>query len=628
MVSAKPTRLIVFPRYSDGLWHIPPFRFLAEWAIKKQLRREGLKNQSSNNLCILVPDAARQCIAPSELSSLSWSEIKRFAECQNEELEDFIEFQRAAARVFEERRREDLEISTSQALLYGFLASHSEDLPFWISGLHKVLSERNIQAVVLPQSKEFFPRLVQQVAEAKGVNLVWSPPGLFRVLDFIETGYGFLREVRAMLSHLLDGRRLRAVGNSGSVLVVLGKERSWRFARPAGDALLAQNISYSVVSPNNLVFPWRELGGLPALARAGMRWIVLWRWWRQAEPLVRALPHKYKGVAIGEFHVAQMKPVWFSRGPVIRAIIEDGEKILRAATLRALLIVDPIEMSVIFGRMARKRGIPVVAYYSAYNGCSSTATLWEEGLDGAADVYATVNQWMANRLVEKRGIVTGKCHVVGDVIQALALDEANTSSMNRLRDSFHLPADQKIVVFLSRPVSGTLRLEEKEWILRELGAACSSAGAALLVKAHPNENPAALSDLMMACAPNAIGIIRSEFPLGAVIGAAHLVVGTPASSSNVDTAYLGVPLCLMGPRSVFDWLDEGIELLAFRKNRAAICVSPGDDVQGLLRQALEDVTIRSDLIRNAGRFVQSHFGANDGNAGKRLAGLVGQAAES
>lgn len=548
-------------------------------------------------------------------NAFSWTDIKNLADCQQENYEELFAFNKKASAILAEDQSVTFQ-SVIRALAFGFMASHSEDFPFFVSGLQAFLRIHGVDSLELEEYSPL-PLLAADVAKAQHISIQWPTSRRLRTLS-----QSFFRRLRSATTSLLQtGKQmayfLSAPSGSGSadILCIVSKERSRRVfqaiakeASKSGNSFRYFNAPVMEHSPEE----WHPTKKWTAIAAYWTFFFSALAVWRRHRHEIRELPYCYRGVPIGPHHFRYMGEILFQRGPAAAFAHSALREDFRARSPKAIFTIDPLELSILATEAAREANIPSVFYYSIYNGWLSTAALWEKNAARASHVLA-LNSWMAERA--RPLSLHSTARAVGDALRVnLSLEEKQKGRL-AIAHRLGLDPQKKWLLLLTRQVSSALSAADKEVLIRESLRTAETLGAQLIVKGHPYENRDQLLREVAGKAP----VVIQEFPLDLLVATVDLVINTPSSASSLDAFYAQTPVLIYGPSALFDYLDRLDGPLAYRKNKAGAVLYTGDPMEMLVRDLLEKGEKRREAIRHGLDFAEKVVGDKDGLAAARIA---------
>jgi hypothetical protein len=607
----------------------PAFRLVAA-RVAKRLRRE----LASDDVVICCPFFAATLQAGNARIIL-WDELRLEATCQKEDLSEFHAFNDAAIRILEKNSASFVNgISVPRALSYGFIASHSEDLPFLISGIENILSTIRPQMIVQYAGGDQ-SRLVADVSNQLGIRAERRPSIALRLIQSIvkfDARFERLRCRRSLRRRLQarSGERLSHIPTD--ILLLMEKSRGIIYLKDVQESL-GSDLSKMVTGippqdrdpgvPEGITdyFTPRELRELVAKHETRLTEV-----WRENKPRLAAIETKFRGVRIADYHLPEMERVWQERALKTALLADLSRPFLRRVKPRCILTVDPLETSFCLSEAARSLGIPIFLYFGIYDGLITTASLWERHL-GYFDHVLVNSPWQGERIAQSPSLNKIPVDVVGDIGAKRISVTDREAQRSKVFKALRLDLHRKVVLVLLRPISSTFRKEERARMLENCHVYARKCGAQIIVKGHPYDDR---HELESACTELglAVPIVINEFKLPELLPAADLAVNTPASSTTLACIYAGVPAIIFGRRTLIQQMDQLSPYYAYCGSGAARCFGMEESFESEFRELLSSENAREQLRERSAAFVERIFGPTDGKSHQRIADFLVARAKS
>lgn len=265
-------------------------------------------------------------------------------------------------------------------------------------------------------------------------------------------------------------------------------------------------------------------------------------------------------------------------------------------------------------RAARARGIPTLLYWGG-------AILGRDRQDffEAADRLLVFGEHIRSALAQQ-GIDESRVVVMGDPRSDAARRPRRDELVARVTADLGLVADRPLLVVVSKYESFIFSAGEKEAFYTTVRDAVRALGeVSVVVKAHPNEDLAALRDKLAGWGwPEAR--VTQDYDIHRLFRAADAALMV-TSMAGTEAMAMGCPVvAVQTPGKNF----EGQGMPPYVTERAVELVKAGDveGLTGTLRRLLTDPGAHSALTGRGRTFATRYYGHLDGALGQRLDALV------
>ncbi|MEM5493321.1 UDP-N-acetylglucosamine 2-epimerase [Hoeflea sp. AS16] len=275
----------------------------------------------------------------------------------------------------------------------------------------------------------------------------------------------------------------------------------------------------------------------------------------------------------------------------------------RLCAVRAVLSVpDTLPVSIAAGLWARDRSLSWLGHFGATIGRCPDHYFFPAtehlayGLQLADHIASTGNSRSA-------------IHVVGSPAFDAHLGRDRIADRATVETDFPRVHGNRLIVVTSEAFP-----DPATELVPILQAVTRIAGAHVVFKLHPDDNPAAMREMAeRAGVADSIDIVH-RYPLGQLLGAADLLVSV-MSTVIIEAAVVGTPTLVCdfsGKSAVLDFVEEGLSLG---------CYDPRD-VQRQAEAMLFDAAVAESASQKMRDGIERFNGPNDGQSAKRIARLV------
>ena len=491
----------------------------------------------------------------------------------------------------------------------------------YVSIVERVLSDAKPDRIVLVTGASLVERVARALANERGIPIragAWFPPA--RMLALAERRLRYREEHRA-LDQLLNHQRDPVAPSPTRYLFSVSHARHFMMVNPLAQALRARGFECRVVGSTRenaqLEAPLRRLereAGVPgsyfmdylprrdAIRLAGRLGAVRRRLRRAPagapSPLDRVLARYRRYARIWTLATA-------------RLYLAAAFRILDAHCPTAVVITSDRRMSEqALARAARARGIPTLLYWGG-------AILGRERIDlfDAADRLLVFGEHIRKALAQ-RGIDESRVVMMGDP----RADAARRVSLRELRSrvvtDLGLVAGRPIVVLVSKYESFIFSAAEKDALYRAARDAMRSLNDVnVVVKAHPNEDKAALAQMLAALDwPEAV--VTQTYDIHHLFRAADVALMV-TSMAGIEAMDHGCPVVAIQPAGKN---FEGNGMPRYVTDGAVELVT-ADDVDGLaraVRHLLTDPAAHAALAARGRAFAAQYVRPVDGALADRI----------
>ena len=491
----------------------------------------------------------------------------------------------------------------------------------YVSIVERVLNDAKPDRIVLVTGASLVERVARALANERGIPIgisAWFPPA--RMLALAQRRLRYREEHRA-LDQLLNHRRHPVAPSPARYLFSVSHARHFMMVNPLAQALRARGFECRVVASTRenaqLEAPLRRLereAGVPsayfmdylprreAICLAGRLGSVRRRLRRTpagaTSPLDRILARYRRHARIWTLATA-------------RLYLAAAFRILDTHHPTAVVITSDRRMSEqALARAARARGIPTLLYWGG-------AILGRERIDffDGADRLLVFGEHIRTTLVQ-RGTDESRVVVMGDPRADAARRVPPRELRSRVVADLGLVADRPIVVLVSKYESFMFSASEKDALFR---TACDalrpSDSVNLVVKAHPNEDTAALAQRLAALGW-AEAVVTKDYDIHHLFRAADLALMV-TSMAGIEAMDHGCPVVAI-QLAAKSFEGNGIPPYV---TEGAVELVAADDVDGLARvvkSLLTDPAAHAALVARGRAFAAQYVRPVDGALADRI----------
>jgi glycosyltransferase involved in cell wall biosynthesis len=491
----------------------------------------------------------------------------------------------------------------------------------YVSIVERVLNDAKPDRIVLVTGASIVERVARALAIERGIPIrvgAWFPPA--KILALAERRLRYREEHRA-LDQLLNHRRHPVAPSPTRYLFSVSHARHFMMVNPLAQALRARGFECRVVGSTRenvqLEAPLRRLereAGVPgtyfmdylprrdAIRLAGRLGAVRRRLGRApagaTSPLDRVLARYRRHARIWTLATA-------------RLYLAAAFRMLDTHRPTAVVITSDRRMSEqALARAARARGIPTLLYWGG-------AILGRDRIDlfDGADRLLVFGEHIRKALAQ-RGIDESRVVVMGDPRADAARRVPPRELRSRVVADLGLAADRPIVVLVSKYESFIFSATEKDALYRSARDAMRALdGVNVVVKAHPNEDTAALAQRLAALGwPEAV--VTQTYDIHRLFRAADLALMV-TSMAGIEAMDHGCPVVAIQPAGKN---FEGNGMPRYVTDGAVELVA-ADDVDGLaraVRHLLTDPAAHAALAARGRAFAAQYVRPVDGALADRI----------
>jgi hypothetical protein len=495
----------------------------------------------------------------------------------------------------------------------------------YVAIVERVLNDVKPERVVLVTGASLVERVAGALANDRGIPTqidAWFPPAIALAAAGRWLRY---REERRALRKLVNHDRRPVAAARTRYLFSVSHARHFMMVNPLAQGLRAEGFDCRVVAGtrenDQLEAPLQRLAksdGVPG------SYFMDYLPRREAIDLVRGLGatrRRLRRTRVGSGSPLDPVLARYRRHAVTwtlttaRLYLEAAFRILDAHRPAAVVITSDRRMAEqALARAARARGIPTLLYWGG-----AILGRDREDLFDAADRFLVFGEHIRNALIQQ-GIDESRVVIMGDPRADAVRRLPRTTVRAAVVAELGIVPDRPLLVLVSKYESFIFSAAEKEaFYLTVRDAARALGDVNVVVKAHPNEDRAALEERLVAWGwPTAT--VTQRFDIFRLFRAADvaLMVTSMAGTEAMDMECPVVAVQTPGKNF------EGQGMPPYVTERAVELVEAGD-VAGLtrtLRRLLGDSGAHAALVERGRAFVARYGRPMDQPLGRRLDELV------
>jgi len=491
----------------------------------------------------------------------------------------------------------------------------------YVSIVERILSDAKPDRVVLVTGSSMVERVARALAKERGIPThvgSWFVPA--RLLALAERRLRY-REERRALDQLLDHQRHPVPPSTTRYVFSVSHARHFMMVNPLAQALRARGFHCRVVASTRenrqLETPLQRLSQDAGVSGA---YFMDYLPRRDAVRLVHSLGRVRRRLRrhsptakspldriLGKYR--RHAVVWTLA--TARLYVAAAFRILDTHRPTAVIITSDRRMAEqALARAARARGIPTVLYWGG-------AILGRERIDlfDGADRLLVFGEHIRKALAQK-GIDESRVVVMGDP----RADAARRMPLRELRSrvvaDLGLVADRPIVVLVSKYESFIFSAAEKDALYRAARDAMRALdGVNVVVKAHPNEDTAALAQTLAALGWSE-AVVTQTYDIHQLFRAADVALMV-TSMAGIEAMDHGCPVVAIQPAGR-NFEGNGMPRYV---TDGAVALVAADDVDGLarvVRNLLTDPAAHAALAARGRAFAAHYVRPVDGALADRI----------
>ncbi len=566
---------------------------------------------------VVGPDSLRPYVDVDRHGFRSWERIRRCPDAS--ETETLFRFNSSVVTACNAVAK-----NWGTFLSFGFMAPHSEDLPYLTAGIRGELQDLPPRCPVhfFEPTGSLHTIVALESARLMGFSIHqrWGLPT--ELLSYVRNS---AKKLRVLADAIRNGISLAAIplqpakddkkrNPPPTVLLFFLRRRLlayWENVTP----FLAPSLQPLLVSSEGDLSLFSYATPLSKLALLVKGLGITLLGWPKVSRQVRESSEMFSGVPVGRATIASVRSIWFSRGCLLPMIAACAERMHErdAPVLGASL--EPTETSKVLEHSFRSRGKPWVTYMPIDDGIPLTRSLWSAHLRGTN--VAAVNQSVATLL---------NGHMVGNTLFLSSDLSPNRDKLkSRIGAKLGISENRKWVLLLSRHISPDLTVQEKERLYRWARAGADILDGELIAKCHPHESAqrTRTEAKRWDSEPSAC-VGDNDIPLRDLCAAADLVVSLPSSSAPMEALAVGTPVVIVDWPEISHGLarpPEGVVMNnSFVESGACRAVSSAEEMAALARSLLKGAAPEKNPASIS--FWERFNGPADGQAPQRMANYL------